>query len=308
MGIWVPTQNLCNNQHLCNISDPLNGAFDPQEVLLNRAQKRAAERDMARQARRLEQQGAVDLKAPAPQKAPVISIGYCWNEQRGVSGFWHRSIIKLLKGLSAIGYGVREIPVESGPAIAVARNTIVEAFLTNEDELLLFTDTDIMFEPRDVELLLAANAPIAGALYYNAATGELPVATALVEADQAETDDAGSLRAGTATYAPISLPELPEPPEQAEDESEEDFAQRASAWVTARVEFNKPTPVAGVGLGLTLIRREVIEDVRKTYGKPFEFEGDNGEDLTFCLRAAEFGYETVVVPGARIGHLKVGVI
>lgn len=242
----------------------------------------------------MKQQGAVDLKASEPAKVEAIALGYCWNEARGVSGFWHQSVLKLLQGLSG-RYALRPIPIECGPALAQGRNAVVESFLRTEDEYLLFTDTDMMFEARDVDLLLAADAPIAGALYYNAATGELPAATALVEGDDG-------------AYAPLSLPELPGPPEQGEDESDEDFTTRAGAWVSEQIEAGKPRTVAGVGLGLTLIRRQVVEDVRKVYAKAFEFEGDNGEDLTFCLRAAEMGHRTVVVPGARIGHLKVGVL
>jgi hypothetical protein len=260
---------------------------------LNRATKRAAQRDIARQERRLKQQGAVDLKQ-RPAKVPTISLGYCWNEARGVSGFWHQSVLSIVKGLAG-RFAIRPIAVECGPAIAFGRNAVVESFLATEDEYLLFTDTDMMFGVRDVDLLLAADAPIAGALYFNAATGELPVATALVEGDDG-------------AYAPLSLPELPDPPEQNEGQSDEEFAEIAGQWLSAKFIAEEPREVAGVGLGLTLIKREVVEAVKSVYERPFEFDGDNGEDLTFCLRAAEMGHRTVVVPGARIAHLKVGVI
>lgn len=275
---------------------------------MNRAQKRAAERSAAAAVRNMKAQGAVDLKAaPAADSAPPrASLAYCWNEARGVSGFWHQSVLKTMAG-TARSLRWREIPVESGPHLSRARNAAVDRFLASEDEYLLWTDTDCVFEPADVLALLEADKPIAGALYFQIVTGVDPWPTALVEDPEAPE-----------TYIPVTLPELPEPPptpEGLEDLNDEDrtaalemYGKLLFVHEREAAEVLAPVQVAGVGFGLTLIRREVIEAVRSIYPNPIEFEGTKGEDLVFCLRAAEMGFDTYLVPRARIGHSKVVVV
>jgi hypothetical protein len=250
----------------------------------------------------------VDLKAAPAVKKPTIALGYCWNEARGVSGFWHQSVLRLLASDLA---HFRPIGVEAGPAVHMARNQITRTFLGNEgDDYLLFTDTDMVFDAEDVKLLLEADASIAGATYYNAATGEAPWCTALV--------GDGEMPDGAAVgYVPWVPPDAPPPPDRVmidpdQEETPENLQAVADANAAAVAEYIQaledpkygPTEVAAVGMGLTLIRRDVLEDVSKIYNYPFEFEGRRGEDLVFCLRAAEFDHKTVVVPKARVAHIK----
>jgi GT2 family glycosyltransferase len=235
-----------------------------------------------------------------PKPAPkAVTMAHIWKEgpQGGVSGFWHDSIVRLIGAGAQLGLGFRPVSVESGPFLTRARNTVVQAFLRNTDDYLLFTDTDMVFHPQDVRLLLESDAAIAGALYFNAATGSDPWCTALVRDGE--------------DYVPLVPPELPLPPDprQFGEDGQEEYAAAVSEYLT---EMNKeeygPIPVAGVGMGLTLIKRAVVEAVADTHPKPFEFENDMGEDLTFCLRAAALGFATVVVPQARVGHVKTVVL
>jgi GT2 family glycosyltransferase len=67
-------------------------------------------------------------------------------------------------------------------------------------------------------------------------------------------------------------------------------------------------------MGLTLIRREVLEDLGADHEKLWPFaetivDGRAlGEDVTFCLRAKEKGYQTWLCGDARAGHAKTFII
>lgn len=292
---------------------------------MNRAQKRAAERAQAAAVRNFKAQGAVDLKSGRElmpdTPPPRASLAYCWNEARGVSGFWHQSVLKSMAG-TARSLRWREIPVESGPHLSRARNAAVDRFLASEDEYLLFTDTDCVFEPGDVLALLEADKPIAGALYYQVVTGVDPWPTALVPetAEVSHETEVGEHTFETGEYVPVTLPEVPEPPALPEDDESLDadgnmsvaaieaYQAALTAHEAETAKLLAPIKVAAVGFGLTLIRREVVEAVRSIYPSPIEFEGTRGEDLVFCLRAAEMGFDTYLVPRARIGHAKVVVV
>jgi hypothetical protein len=74
--------------------------------------------------------------------------------------------------------------------------------------------------------------------------------------------------------------------------------------------------IDGLGMGFTLIRRDVLEKMGKVYkddrwrwfghdytvfrGKPAAW----GEDLSFCERARAIGFNTYGHAGVRVGHLK----
>jgi hypothetical protein len=276
--------------------------------MVNRAEKRQIEREGKRLSQRLAQQGAVDLKSKPQPEVKTVAFGYQWDESRGVSGFWHQSILRLLQGLAG-RVAFRPIAVEG---TSPAKNQILRTFLNNEgDDYLLLMDTDVVFDAEDVALLLAADSPIAGATEYDAATGSAPRTTALV-CDGEQPDGAA------VDYVHWVAPEPPTPPvmpslEGADEDTarilNEEFSAKVAAYAQAleEPEFG-PQPVAAVGMGLTLIRRDVVEEVAKIYPFPFESADNMDPNLRFCLRAAEFGFGAVVVPKARIGHVMATVI
>lgn len=234
-------------------------------------------------------------KPLGPSKPKVISIGYCYSEKGGVAGRWHQSVVKLLASVSAAGFACRELPMETGPFLTQARNKILQRHLEFGDEYMLFTDTDIIFTPEDVGLLLAADAAIAGAHYLTAASGQQPWATALVE--------------GESGLEPVTLPELsPQPIGAVEGMTPEQKArcdEEMSKWIAEYMAKTQPMKVAAVGFGLMLIKHEVVVAMAEKYDNPIEYVGNTGEDIVFCQRAAELGFETMLVPQARVGHLKV---
>lgn len=259
---------------------------------MNRADRRAATKQFAQQLG----SGAVDLSAAAATKDPVVlTVGYLASDK--VHTAWHRSMMATAARSSEYGFLLRPKDVESGPFLTPGRNAVVKSFLENEDPYLLFTDTDIAFAPQDVAMLLATKAAIAGALYFTAALGQEPWPTALVESDQHVPAEPGE-EPGPVQYVPVTLPVPP-------DDFDEESSESLEKWMAV---LAAPIPVAGVGCGLTLYRRDAVQAVADKYEFPFEYRGNDGEDLVFCLRAAELGFETVLVPSARVGHLKTGML
>jgi len=174
----------------------------------------------------------------------------------------------LLKTLTSdIQIGVQK--ALSGPLISRARNLLAENFLTSPVFThMLFVDCDMVWDPDHVKKLIEADKPIVSGLYYglNRETGE-KFPTALMRWDDG-------------SYRPLHRPP------------------------------KGLKKVDGVGMGLTLIKREVLEALKpdaKTLWPFAETVIDGralGEDLTFCLRAKQEGFDTWVHGDARVGHVK----
>lgn len=200
------------------------------------------------------------------KKDPIIFIGFCHPGK--VYTAWMESILGLLGQFRVIIKGA-----EGGPLISRARNMLCEQFLKTEADYLLMTDTDVVFEPTDVQALLEAGKPIVGALYFGILgrnpNSTFPVALSYQDGVLQSLDDAPS----------------------------------------------KLTEVDGVGMGLTLIERSVIESLKpdSQSNEPFaetvwpNLDGTlrhHGEDAIFCLKAKEKGFQTWLEPKARVGHMK----
>jgi len=161
----------------------------------------------------------------------------------------------------------------SGPLVAAARTGIVEDFLASPAEWLLQLDSDMVFTPDDIVALLdAASAdtvPIIGGLY--AGTGQL--------VNQVDAE------AGWFTTRGVR------------------FLDSRGATGVIAVDF--------VGAGALLVHRTVYERMAKDHPAPqpwfqevAEHGRVDGEDWTFCARAARSGFPVHVHAGARFGHSK----
>lgn len=262
-------------------------------MTLNRAQRRQATKEFQAQlaSGKLDLSQGVDLaeRAAAPK---TITLGY------PVRGDVRAGFLKSLLTVGATGqeynYRVRLVDCEHDGNTARAKNLILERFLGTGDEYLLLTDPSIAFAPQDVAMLIAADSPIAGALYFTAATGAAePWPVAWVEEDSTDPESEDPVQYG-------AMP-LPTPPDDFDENDENQVAE----WLT---KLSVPIPVAGVGSGLCLIRRSAAEQVAGDFKWPFEVVQNRDEDLTFCLRAASLGLQTVVMPAARVGNLRVAML
>lgn len=215
------------------------------------------------------------LQKPKLQKPMTVFLGYCRPRSPGlIHARFMDSLLECIARSSG-KFGIRPIAIETGPLLSRARNSLLKTFLETEDEYFLWVDTDIVFGIDDLEALLALDKAIAGSVYFTL-------------------DQAG---------APVCahLDELPDKPGQYE-------AVDMGRLYDAEGKPMDPFAISGLGMGFTLVRRDVIEalaPIKRLF--PFaERDTDHGygEDLTFCLRAAEKGFETWVVPASKVGHIK----
>lgn len=61
--------------------------------------------------------------------------------------------------------------------------------------------------------------------------------------------------------------------------------------------------VAGCGFGCVLMKTDIARDVFKKFGRLFSPIGEVGEDLSFCWRARECGYKLLCDPDIPLGHV-----
>lgn len=191
-------------------------------------------------------------------------------------GTVHEAFMESVLALSAAQkpFSITMAAARSGPLLSKARNMVAETFMESRSDYLLFVDTDIVFTPKDVLNLYAAKKDIVGALYFGAIL------------EDASTFPV-ALRFQDGAYRPIPKEEIPE-----------------SGCIK----------VDSVGMGLTLIHRDVFEALPPDHTKLFPFaemvidDRAVGEDVAFCLRAKQEGFTTWLCGDARVGHAKTLVI
>ena len=61
--------------------------------------------------------------------------------------------------------------------------------------------------------------------------------------------------------------------------------------------------VAGCGFGCVLIKTEILKAVKDKHGTCFFPTRELGEDLAFCQRVTELGFEIWAEPTVRLGHI-----
>lgn len=66
---------------------------------------------------------------------------------------------------------------------------------------------------------------------------------------------------------------------------------------------SKPFKVAGCGFGCVLMKTEILRAVKERHGTCFFPTRELGEDLAFCQRATEGGWEIWAEPTVRLGHI-----
>ena len=168
----------------------------------------------------------------------------------------------------------------SGPLIARARNKLAYDFYEQKDvDYLLFTDTDNAWQPDDVDKLIARDKPIVGALYRG-----------VNETDQDNRVFHVCLIEEDGVYV------------------KPDWAY-IDKWGARNKGLIK---VAVVGMGFTLIRREVIDTLKVETEQLWPFAEiispktgqAAGEDTTFCERAKDAGFDSYIDSKVMVAHIK----
>lgn len=205
---------------------------------------------------------------------PKICVAYA--SPGTVSTCFTRSLLSLLNARNSglLKAEIRIVDVEGGPLIGKMRNILAEEFLKFHPPMthLLMCDTDMEFTYEDVNALLAAKRAVVGGIYI----GRLPQVGDLHSVAMKKHEDG--------VYRPIPMEKLPGPGE-----------------IIA---------VDALGMGLTLIERKVIEKLKPDHVQLWPFaetviEGRGvGEDISFCYRAKEAGFNIWLSGDARAGHAK----
>jgi hypothetical protein len=82
-------------------------------------------------------------------------------------------------------------------------------------------------------------------------------------------------------------------------------------WPRTSDEIDPLIPAVGVGGGFLMLARDALAEFAPVYGEPLPYFAEEvrlgahlGEDLCFCLRAADLGLQTWVHRGVQVGHRK----
>lgn len=165
----------------------------------------------------------------------------------------------------------------SGPSVSDARNQLVRQFLDSGRDWLYMADTDTVFENDTITRLLRRDKQLISALIYVNYHPPFPMMYRRLA-------DVG---VGTGMWQSIAR-------------WEKDTCIRADA----------------VGAGCLLAHRDVYLEIEKRipnraatwFQETSSIDNIVGEDFTFCMRAAECGFELYVDTAVRVGHIKHRVI
>jgi hypothetical protein len=224
-----------------------------------------------------------------PPTDSSVQVAYLHGSK--VSTSWHKSLMDAVAYDKSVGLNVlNSMPFSvfcGGPnSLVEGRNMAAAHFLDNTPhEWLLFTDTDMGFEPDAIERLLLAADPV-----------ERPVVGGLCFMLRHMGADNKN------GYKVLPIPTLFM------------FARNPGQGVGFASRFIYPpdalVQVAGTGAAFLLIHRSVLEKIRVDNGdKWFDFVhyGDGAqvsEDLSFCWRVNAAGFPIFVHTGVRITHHK----
>lgn len=229
---------------------------------------------------------------------PLEPTGLLWEGKKLIIGFpcykaTNPDTMYSIVSMLAKHHGKVGLDMEIGTLITQARNTIATRFMKSKAEWLLFLDDDMLFPCGNAAVLngrwngrlpemfantdvitklISHGKPLVGGLYF------------------------GRDPQGVAQYG-----------EAFEHEHENDYAHNAP--------YNELRPVKWFGGGCMLIHRSVFEAIQekfpetnytasgRTYGFFTSITPDQGEDVAFCLRAKEAGFQPHVDMSLICGHI-----
>lgn len=151
----------------------------------------------------------------------------------------------------------------AGSLIYDSRNKIAAKAIELGTDYLMCFDSDMIFQPDTLERLMAHDKDIVSGLYFRR----------------------------TGTYRPVIFDELDVKDGKAVHHNLDDYPK------------DDIFKVKGIGFGCVLIKTEVLLDMIAAKGDWFTPMYGMGEDLAFCMRANELGYDIWVDPTVKCGHV-----
>jgi hypothetical protein len=195
----------------------------------------------------------------------------------------------------------------------LARNEIVNDFMSTDFSHLLMVDADTGFEALDVLKLIAADKDVIGAPITKKFIAWDKVVAA-IKNDKIKNPEDAALWGHSPNFVPW----------EDSDGIGEERLKRIDGFCSITLENDKPFRVSSVGTGLMLIKRKVFEKMRGSYPeleyvkmdlrgatyKMFSYfeltrKKDNSlmsEDISFCHRVNEMGMETWIDPWMKTTH------
>ena len=86
-------------------------------------------------------------------------------------------------------------------------------------------------------------------------------------------------------------------------ETDEDISVNVTMYEPDTVPRDKLFRIGGSGFGACMVTTRMLKDIWERSGPPFTPLSKLGEDLSFCLRAKQAGYEMWCDSRVKIGHL-----
>ena len=168
-------------------------------------------------------------------------------------------------------YGIPDTKINiwfnSGSLVYTSRNEIAKRALLDEADLVMWFDSDMVFNPDTMIRLLKHiddGADMVTGIYYRRTPPFTPTIFKTMEIDEQRQEAVWE-----------EFDELPE----------------------------EPFEVASCGFGCVLMRTEVFVAVFGKFGNMFAPIGNVGEDIAFCWRARQCGYKITADPSIVLGHV-----
>lgn len=168
-------------------------------------------------------------------------------------------------------YGIEGVSISVyfnlGSLVYTSRNEIAKRALLDEADLVMWFDSDMVFNPDTLQKLIALideGHDMVTGIYYRRTPPFTPTIFKTMDIDEP---------AGAAKWTEFE--EIPE----------------------------EPFEVAACGFGCVLMRSEIFVSVFAKFGNMFSPIGNVGEDISFCWRARECGYKIFADPSISLGHV-----
>lgn len=169
-------------------------------------------------------------------------------------------------------YGIEDTQISVwfnlGSLVYTSRNEIAKRALLDEAELVMWFDSDMVFNPDTLLKMLKTlddnNADMVTGIYYRRTPPFTPTIFQTMDIDETKQEAVWT-----------EVPEIPA----------------------------EPFEVAACGFGCVLMRAEMFVAVFGKFGNMFSPIGNVGEDIAFCWRARQCGYKILADPSIPLGHV-----
>lgn len=168
-------------------------------------------------------------------------------------------------------YGIEDAQISVwfnlGSLIYSSRDQIAKKAICDEADLVMWFDSDMVFNPDTLIRMLKlidAGADMVTGVYYRR----------------------------TPPFSPTIFKTM-----------EIDLDKQTAEWTEFDEIPKEPFEVAACGFGCVLMRTEVFVAVFAKFGYMFTPIGNVGEDIAFCWRARQVGYQVIADPSIKLGHV-----